>query len=435
MGDVSDGALAEYSALRAEVAARLGFMHQILGFHLTVTGSLIAFSLSSPARVYFLLLVPWLSFVLSGRYVSQEYGIDRIGEYNRLVLSARIPGALGWEQWMIDHPRKLPVIGWLVPLMVAFPGASLFALAWTGQHLLSSHHGSFAAWLLLWLGGLAMTALSVRAILWVPWHRRIAQAVILLDPARSFAAIIFDADGLLIDSERAERSAWQVAASEYGCTITDSDFAAILGATADERRQLLTRLWAVRGQNPDAFDQIAARRSELVRHEAIGPRPGVASLIAWAAELRLPLAVASSTQRPLLLKRLEAAGIDLAQFNVIISGDDVAEPKPAPDIYWLAARRVGVAEAHCLALEDSDNGVRAAHAAGTIPILISDADMRAGNPSAPDVAAMAYQTFDSLTSAENYLRGMTVSRVRSVPRLAGSINPAVRLSKPMRTIP
>jgi beta-phosphoglucomutase-like phosphatase (HAD superfamily) len=85
----------------------------------------------------------------------------------------------------------------------------------------------------------------------------------------------------------------------------------------------------------------------------------------------IPRAVATSTRRPLALRKLEAAGL-LPRFDAICTSSDVEHPKPAPDIYLLAATSLGVDPAQCLVLEDSPTGVRAALAAGMYPIQIPD---------------------------------------------------------------
>jgi beta-phosphoglucomutase-like phosphatase (HAD superfamily) len=88
--------------------------------------------------------------------------------------------------------------------------------------------------------------------------------------------------------------------------------------------------------------------------------------------------------------------------------------RPAPDIYLLAARKLRVNPGACLVLEDSDNGIRAANAAGAIPILIPDFSLRAGSPPA-DITDMTYAQFVSLEKVEEYLREKTVSLTTGRP--------------------
>jgi beta-phosphoglucomutase-like phosphatase (HAD superfamily) len=401
-----EGPLAEYNALRQEVTSRLGFMHQLLALQLTVTGTIIAVSFSAPDRSDLLLVLPWSSYLLCGRYVSQEYGIDRIGEYHRRRLAHLIPGALGWEQWMIDHPRRVTNLGWRIPLFVAFPGVAVFALAWNAAAIFNAQHYSDAtiARIIFWCVGLTLTALSFAAINSILQYRRKAHIVIFsLDASTRISALIFDVDGLMIDSERLERDAWQAAAGEFGRAISNAEFAAMIGMSHLTARSYLTQVWSDRPGAEEDFEKIFARKLDLASAVPIEKKPGLDSLMSWADSLLIPMAIASSTRSRLVADRLERSCVDWDSFKAIVCGDDVVEVKPAPDIYLLAARKLRVEPGCCLVLEDSDNGIRAAHAAGMIPILIPDLILRAEQPPA-DVIAKTYATFSSLSELEKYLR-------------------------------
>jgi hypothetical protein len=169
-----EGPLAEYAALRQEVTARLGFMHQLMALQLTITGTIAAVSFSAPGRSDLFLVLPWTSYLLCGRYISQEYGIDRIGEYHRRHLARIIPGSLGWEKWMVDHPRRLTTLGWRLPLIVAFPGVAVFALALSAKPVFEVRQYSVTAvaLIILWLVGLILTILSVITINWILNYRK-----------------------------------------------------------------------------------------------------------------------------------------------------------------------------------------------------------------------------------------------------------------------
>ena len=169
-----EGPLAEYTALRQEVTARLGFMHQLMALQLTITGTIVAVSFSASGRLDLLLVLPWTSYLLCGRYISQEYGIDRIEEYHRLHLARIIPGSLGWEKWMVDHPRRLTNLGWRIPLIVAFPGVAIFALALSAKQVFDVRQYSViaVALIILWFVGLILTILSVITINWILNYRK-----------------------------------------------------------------------------------------------------------------------------------------------------------------------------------------------------------------------------------------------------------------------
>jgi hypothetical protein len=275
----TEGPLAEYVALRQEVTARLGFMHQLMALQLTITGTIAAVSFAASGRSDLLLMLPWTSYLLCGRYISQEYGIDRIGEYNRRHLAHIIPGSLGWEKWMVDHPRRFTMLGWRIPLIVAFPGVAIFALALSAKPAFGVRHYSIIAvgLIIVWIVGLILTILSTVTINWILDYRKKAHIVTFaLDGARSLSALVFDVDGLMIDSERVERTAWQAAAAEFGCTISDAEFATIIGVSRATARNILSRAWS--GKPSADFDKIFARKLELASQARIEKKPGLESL-------------------------------------------------------------------------------------------------------------------------------------------------------------
>ena len=410
-----EGPLAEYTALRQEVAARLGFMHQLMALQLTITGTIAAVSFSASDRSDLLLVLPWTSYLLCGRYISQEYGIDRILDYNRRHLAHIIPGSLGWEKWIIDNPRRLTTLGWRIPLIVAFPGVAIFALALSVKPVFEVRQYSVIAvtLIILWFAGLILTILSVITINWILNYRKKAHIVsFALDGIRTLSALIFDVDGLMIDSERVERMAWQAAAAEFGCSVSDEEFSTIIGVSHSEARSILSQAWSGKSSSTCDFDKIFARKLELASLTSIDKKAGLDSLMSWAESLSIPMAIASSTRRELVLDRLARSCVDPGRFKVIVCGDDVAEVKPAPDIYLLTARKLRVKPRACLVLEDSDNGIRAANTAGAIPILIPDLSLRAASPPPADITAMAYAQFTTLREVEGYLRKKIWSRNR-----------------------
>jgi len=192
-----------------------------------------------------------------------------------------------------------------------------------------------------------------------------------MTPALPFRprAVVFDMDGLMLDSERTILGCLDRAAREHGCQIEFDFWVAMVGQGDAACRRLLA------GRVGDtAADTILQRCHVLYDEEVargIAHRPGIVELLRWLGEAGLPRAVATSTRRPLALRKLEAAGL-LQHFDVVCTSSDVAAPKPAPDVYLLAARKLGVAPEDCVVLEDSPTGVRAALAAGMTPIQVPD---------------------------------------------------------------
>ncbi len=182
-------------------------------------------------------------------------------------------------------------------------------------------------------------------------------------------AVIFDMDGLMIDSERVSIACWSQAARELQLPFEDGFWLQMVGLGDRDCGQLLL-------QRIDA-DQVAAllaRCHDLyeARTQAGLPlRPGIVELLQLLDEHGIARAVATTTRQPRASRKLAAAGL-LRFFEVVVTSGDVAHPKPAPDIYLLAAQRLGKHPTRCLALEDSPAGIRAAVGAGMTAIQVPD---------------------------------------------------------------
>ncbi|KPF62336.1 hypothetical protein IP88_15155 [alpha proteobacterium AAP81b] len=191
-----------------------------------------------------------------------------------------------------------------------------------------------------------------------------------LPPAFRPRAVIFDMDGLLLDSERVARDLYQAVSAEMGYPMSDAVFASLVGIPEDGNRAQLAAAFGT------AFDYDALRRGTLARRDAqygdhLPLKPGALAAVAAVAALGLPAAVATSTERRFAEPELAATGI-LPHLVTLVGRNEVARGKPFPDLYLEAARRLGTPPADCLALEDSYNGVRAAAAAGVPVIMIPD---------------------------------------------------------------
>ncbi|KPN16587.1 hydrolase [Xanthomonas sp. Mitacek01] len=183
------------------------------------------------------------------------------------------------------------------------------------------------------------------------------------------AAVIFDMDGLMLDSERAILDALRAAATDQGADIDPDWWLCLIGHTdAVCRARLGEKIGAAAA---DALLEDGHARYVAVAETGVPHRPGIAALLELLASHGVPRAVATSTRSPLAQRKLAAAGL-LSHFDVVCTSSDVAAPKPAPDVYLLAAERLGVVPAQCLVLEDSPTGVRAALAAGMTAIQVPD---------------------------------------------------------------
>jgi HAD superfamily hydrolase (TIGR01509 family) len=214
-------------------------------------------------------------------------------------------------------------------------------------------------------------------------------------PARS--GIIFDMDGLLLDTERVARIAWQQAAQEAGYDMTEAVFASLIGRREADSIELLRVAFGPEFDFHKSNARCNAIYEDYVTRHGVPVKDGARELLESLAARKIPLALATSTQSPLAQRRLEQAGL-IKFFAEIVTGNQVTHGKPAPDIYIEAVRRLGIDAATSLALEDSHAGVRSAHGAGLRVIMVPDLV-----PPTPEIAALTHATVKSLDDARELL--------------------------------
>jgi beta-phosphoglucomutase-like phosphatase (HAD superfamily) len=210
---------------------------------------------------------------------------------------------------------------------------------------------------------------------------------------RHFLAAIFDMDGLLIDSERATSEAWIAGAKALGFKLEMADFLGVVGRAAQQSVPMLIEMLG----SEEAMRATAAKVRELLPQSGGGPvfplKPGALMLLEALRHAGIPCGVASSSDVDEIRHRLGHVGV-LGYFRSVTGGNEVAHGKPDPAIYLLAASRLGVLPAECIAFEDSENGARAAQAAGIRVVIVPDLK----HPP-EDVAAHAHAVIDSLADA------------------------------------
>jgi HAD superfamily hydrolase (TIGR01509 family) len=189
-----------------------------------------------------------------------------------------------------------------------------------------------------------------------------------------FMGVIFDLDGTLVASESTYLRAWYQAAETVGRGMDDALYARLMGLNRADTIRQLGEIWAAPALAQRFVDESQRVYDSLVAGEGHLVRPGVLELLDHLASRGLPLAVATSSHRQLAKDTLVAA--DLAKyFQSLAAGDEVTQGKPAPDIYLLAAARLGVPPERCAAVEDSAAGAAAAIAAGMTVVLIPELEV------------------------------------------------------------
>lgn len=215
--------------------------------------------------------------------------------------------------------------------------------------------------------------------------------------AGTFKAAIFDMDGLLIDSERAISAAWIEGAKALGFQLEMRDFMRVIGTASQQSAAILVDLLG----SEEAMRATAAKAHALLPQAGGGAvfplKPGALPLLETLHAAGIPCAVASSSAVAEIRHRLGHVDV-LKYFRCVAGGDEVTHGKPDPALYLLAAARLGVAPEDCIAFEDSENGARAAQAAGVRVVIVPDLKRPPD-----DVTARAHGVIPSLADAIDHV--------------------------------
>jgi HAD superfamily hydrolase (TIGR01509 family) len=211
-----------------------------------------------------------------------------------------------------------------------------------------------------------------------------------------FQAAIFDMDGLLLDTERVCMRVFKQACENVNLPFYEDVYLSIIGRNSAGIDLILRQAYG------DDLDRLHAEwrinYDAIVKHQAIPVKDGVVELLEWLKSNNVPTAVATSTHREVATIKLELAGLS-KYFDNLTCGCEVIHGKPDPEIYLLAAERLDVQPEHCLAFEDSNNGVRSAVAAHMttfqIPDLVEPCE---------EVTALGHQIQPSLIDVLAYLK-------------------------------
>jgi HAD superfamily hydrolase (TIGR01509 family) len=205
--------------------------------------------------------------------------------------------------------------------------------------------------------------------------------------------VVFDLDGVLVDSEQLWDEVREQLARERGGRWSDRAQADMMGMSSPEWSRYMHDVVGLK-ESPEEINAEVVRRLLARYDESLPLLPGAVEAVERLAA-RWPLAIASSSNREIIDAVLQRAGI-AHFFRATVSSEEVARGKPAPDVYLEAARRLGVEPTVCAAIEDSRNGIRSAHDAGMRVVVIPNAHY----PPPADALALAdvyLKSLDALT--------------------------------------
>ena len=214
-------------------------------------------------------------------------------------------------------------------------------------------------------------------------------------------AVIFDWDGVVVDSSAHHERSWEILAAQRGLTLPADHFKRGFGK---KNNVIIPDLgWATAAAEVDA---LAHEKEEiyraLVREKGIEPLPGVRKLLAALQQAGIPSAIGSSTERANLDCLLDL--MDLRKFfRVIVSGEEVVHGKPDPSIFLLAAERLGFAPADCVVIEDALVGIEAAQRAGMTVLAVATTNpvdmLDSADAAVADMTQVTLQRLASLTGS------------------------------------
>lgn len=188
---------------------------------------------------------------------------------------------------------------------------------------------------------------------------------------KELKAVVFDMDGIIFDSERKVVECWIEIAAKYGIKDIEKLCRMCLGTNSIETRRLALEFYG----EDFPYDERKAEQSALYHERYDGGRlpmkVGVKELLEYLKQRGLKIALASSTRRVVVENQLRDAGI-LPYFDKVVCGDMVSHSKPHPEIFLRACEELSVEPECAIAIEDSYNGIRSAHAAGMRPIMVPD---------------------------------------------------------------
>lgn len=202
--------------------------------------------------------------------------------------------------------------------------------------------------------------------------------------------VIFDMDGLMFDTEPVWGSCWELVIAEHGFEVPDGLLNEVRGCSGDTVCAVLRRFLGADVPAEEIWEREKQLACETLLEQGAPKKPGLDDLLEYLHDFVVPMAVASASPKEIILHNLRRAGLE-RYFDVVVSGEGLSSGKPDPLIFLETARLLGTSPARTLVLEDSANGVTAAHRGGFACVMVPDLEQ----PST-EVEAMANAVVDSL---------------------------------------
>lgn len=215
-------------------------------------------------------------------------------------------------------------------------------------------------------------------------------------PPMKFQAVIFDMDGLMLDTERTYRDVFNRAAADCGIDFPMHLHESMIGRNSSDSRAILSEHWKDEALLARFFDAMR-QHHHVCFQQPQQIKKGLHELLDFLEARNVPKIVATSTRREWAIPRLKQHDL-LHRFADVSTGDQVERGKPAPDLFLLAASTINVEPSKCVVLEDSEAGVTGAHAAGMTVCMVPDMKQPCD-----EVRQRAHDVYESLVEVRHFL--------------------------------
>ena len=183
--------------------------------------------------------------------------------------------------------------------------------------------------------------------------------------------VVFDMDGVIFDSERLYIDCWKPVADRHGIPDIEETLYRCLGVNSRETHEIFIARYGEKFPYDEYLREASAIFHERSDNGRMPQKPWAKDILSWLKEMKIKVALASSTKRESVVRELTEGGL-IDYFDVLVCGDMVSKSKPDPEIFLKACEELRVKPEFTYAIEDSFNGIRSAHSAGMMPIMVPD---------------------------------------------------------------